>query len=87
MTRRQRLSRMKKLQGELLAKIQKKFPLVEFMQLQELDNCGFALHLYAPYEDKMGIIHEVGEDMADLVDEGIFLRVFPLSRRITDRTA
>jgi hypothetical protein len=78
---------MKKLQWELLGKIQKRFPLVELMQLQELDNSGFVLHLYAPYEDKMGIIHQVGEDMADLVDEGIFLRVFPHSKRITDRAA
>lgn len=87
MTKRQRRSRMKKLQWELLAKIQKKFPLVELMELEEQETGAFALHLYAPYEDKKGILDQVGEDMADLADEGIVLFVFPLSNRVTNRAA
>lgn len=86
MTKRERRAKVKRLHHELVSKIQKQFPLVEFQQLEERPDGVFALLLYAPYDDTFGIIDQVLEDIHSLADEGIYLRVLPLDRRLPGKS-
>lgn len=86
MSKREKRARLKKLQPLLLSKIQERFPLVEFQQIEERPDGVFALLLYAPYDDGVGIVDQVMEEISRLADEGVFLRVLPLDYRLDDRT-
>lgn len=79
--------KLRKIQDALLSKIKEAFPLVELMKAVERRDGTVAMYLYAPYEDKMGILDQVGSEVADLVDEGVFIRILPLSTRLTNRAA
>lgn len=86
MTKRERRTKVKKLQPLLVSKIQQNFPLVELQRFEERPDGVFALLLYAPYEDTFGIVDQVLEDIHALADEGIYLRVLPLDRRLGNRS-
>lgn len=87
MTQSEQQAKFRMIQEELLSMIQEKFPLVELMELEERSGSSFALHLYAPYEDKIEIWDQVASRVADLVDQGIYVRILPHGYRFSDRAA
>lgn len=81
MTKKQQRIRLREVQRELLAKLQKRFPRIELTEVEERPGGGFSLHLYAPYEDKFAILKTVSGRLVDLLDEGLFVVVLPHSER------
>jgi hypothetical protein len=81
MTKQQRRARIREVQKELLAKMQKKFPRIELVEVEERPDGGFSLHLYAPYADKFAILRTVSSRVVELLDEGLFVLVIPHSEK------
>jgi len=87
MTKQQQRIRIREVQSDLLAKLQKKFPRIELVEVEERADGGYSLHLYAPYADKFAILRTVSSRLVDLLDEGLFVVVLPHSNRPLNKAA
>jgi len=80
---RQRQARIREIQAELLARMQAKFPLIEFLEIEERSTGTVVLHVYSPYpDDLMEVLETTSERLADLVDEGLCVMVLPHSEKL-----
>ena len=80
MTKSEKRIRVREVEVELLEKMRQTFPQIQLAETEELPSGTFILHLYAPYEDKMGILESVSSRLVELIDEGLDVMVLPHSQ-------
>lgn len=87
MTKRQRQSRLRQVQEELLGFLKGRFPRAEFIGTAEWPNGRFIIEVYTPHDDEFDIIRSVASRLVDLsLNEGLHISVFP-TREKPDRRA
>jgi hypothetical protein len=78
---------MREVQKEFMALMQARFPLIEFLEMEERPTGTVLLHVYSPYPDEiMEVLETTSGPVVDLVDEGLDVMVLPHSIKV-DRAA
>jgi hypothetical protein len=87
-TKRQKQTRIRQVEKELLALLKERFPLVELLGSQEWADGRVVFDVYAPYEDELEVMQTVVRRLVELsINEGLHVSVFPLKEKPAHRAA
>ena len=84
MTKRQKRTRIRSLQKELITRMQEQYPLVELASVDELPGGTVVFDVYVPYEDTIAVLETVIDRVVELTcDEGFPVSIIPVGRKPT----
>lgn len=88
MTKRQRQSRIREVQKELLARMQERFPQVELLETEQWPTGMVVFDVYAPYDDCIDVLESVADRMVELGEkESLHIAIVPVRERPVTKSA